>query len=132
MKRIFVNGTFDILHPGHVQLLTYAKSLGDRLLVALDSDDRIKKLKGNTRPINSLAHRTEMMLALKPVDQVIDFSSDVELVHVIQQYDPHIIVVGSDYRNKVVIGSEYAEKLVFFDRINGYSSTQIIESISSR
>lgn len=132
MKRVFVNGTFDILHPGHIELLTFARAQGDRLLVALDSDQRVRQLKGSDRPINSLDIRKQMMLALKAEDCVTDFNSDDELRQIIQQYEPHIMIVGSDYRDRPVIGSEYAQQLVFFDRIGTYSTSKIIQSINDR
>jgi D-beta-D-heptose 7-phosphate kinase/D-beta-D-heptose 1-phosphate adenosyltransferase len=132
VKKVFVNGTFDLLHPGHIKLLNYAKSLGDFLLIALDSDERIKQLKGDSRPINDLASRITIMQALKPVDDVTYFSTDNELISLIFNYQPDIMIVGSDYKNKKVIGSEYAKELRFFERIPEYSTTSIIEYISSR
>jgi rfaE bifunctional protein nucleotidyltransferase chain/domain len=132
MKKVFVNGTFDILHIGHIELLNYAKSLGDYLLVALDSDHRVKSLKGNTRPINNLNTRITIMQSLKPVDDVKYFSTDQELISLIFNYKPDIMIVGSDYKNKKVIGSEYTNQLKFFDRIPEYSTTKIIESIGFR
>ena len=132
MKKVFVNGTFDLIHPGHLELLFYAKSLGDHLLVALDSDDRVKKLKGLTRPINNLEIRSLIMQSFKPVDKVVSFDSDEELRNIIKEYTPDIMMVGSDYRDKIVIGSQYAKKLVFFERNQRYSSTKIIECINNR
>lgn len=129
MASIFVNGTFDVLHPGHIRLLSYAKSLGTRLFVAIDSDLRVKQLKGSHRPINDQAIRKEMLLALKSVDEVEVFDSDEELKMWINQIRPYIMVVGSDYRNKNVIGSEFAKNLVFYERIPEYSSTSIIRQI---
>jgi len=129
--KVFVNGTFDIIHPGHLELLYYAKSLGDRLLVALDTDERVRKLKGSDRPINSLSTRKLIMSSLKPVDHVKSFGSDEELSSIIKAYKPDVMVVGSDYRNKSVIGGEYAKRLVFFDRIEQYSSTKVIEKIKN-
>lgn len=129
MASIFVNGTFDVLHPGHIRLLSYAKSLGTRLFVAIDSDLRVKQLKGSHRPINDQAIRKEMLLALKSVDEVEVFDSDEELKMWINQIRPYIMVVGSDYRNKNVIGSELAKNLVFYERIPEYSSTSIIRQI---
>jgi D-beta-D-heptose 7-phosphate kinase/D-beta-D-heptose 1-phosphate adenosyltransferase len=126
---IFVNGTFDVLHPGHIRLLSYAKSLGTRLFVAIDSDLRVKQLKGSHRPINDQAIRKEMLLALKSVDEVEVFDSDEELKMWINQIRPYIMVVGSDYRNKNVIGSELAKNLVFYERIPEYSSTSVIRQI---
>ena len=131
MASIFVNGTFDVLHPGHIRLLSYAKSLGTRLFVAIDSDLRVKQLKGSHRPINDQAIRKEMLLALKSVDEVEVFDSDEELKMWINQIRPYIMVVGSDYRNKNVIGSELAKNLVFYERIPEYSSTSVIRQIQN-
>lgn len=132
VKSVFVNGTFDVLHPGHVRLLSYAKSLGDRLFVAIDSDRRVRELKGNSRPINNSSERKEMLLALKSVDEVETFDSNEELCMWIKQIRPYIMVVGSDYKNKEVIGSEFARHLIFYDRIEQYSTTQKIQSIIDR
>lgn len=129
MSKIFVNGTFDIVHCGHIQLLNYAKSLGTHLLVAIDTDDRVKKLKGITRPVNNENDRLYFLSNIKSVDQVLLFGSDNELKNIIQQYQPDIMIVGSDYKNKPVIGNEYAQKLIFFDRIKPYSTSKIIQSM---
>ena len=131
-KSIFVNGTFDILHPGHLELLNYAKKLGDRLFVAIDSDDRVRGLKGENRPINTAWDRRKMLLNLKAVDEVEIFRSDNELEMLIKQINPDIMIVGSDWKNKPVIGSRFAKQLEFFDRINEYSSTKTIENIINR
>lgn len=127
---IFVNGTFDILHTGHLFLLNYAKSLGDYLLVAIDSDDRVKKLKGTSRPINNQYDRQLMLQNLKSVDEVVIFNTDEELVSLIQKCD--IMVKGSDYIDKPIIGADNCEKIIFYDRINGYSTTEKIQSIINR
>lgn len=129
---VFVNGTFDVLHPGHVRLLTYAKSLGERLFVAIDSDRRVSELKGPSRPISTAQERKEMLLALKAVDEVEIFDSNDELRMWIQQIKPYIMVVGSDYKNKEVIGSEFARHLIFYERIPEYSSTKKIQRIVDR
>ena len=131
-KSVFVNGTFDVLHLGHLALLNYAKSLGDKLFVAIDSDERVRQLKGSTRPIYDVYQRKVMLLNLKAVDEVEIFSSDEELEMWIKQINPTIMVVGSDWRNKTVIGSQYAKRLEFFERINEYSSTKIIQDIINR
>ena len=131
-KSIFVNGTFDILHLGHLALLNYAKSLGDKLFVAIDSDERVKQLKGPTRPIYDTCQRKTMLLNLKAVDEVEVFSSNEELELWIKQIKPSIMVVGSDWRNKTVIGSQYAKRLEFFERIDDYSSTKTISNIINR
>ena len=131
-KSVFVNGTFDVLHLGHLALLNYAKSLGDKLFVAIDSDERVRQLKGPTRPIYDVYQRKVMLLNLKAVDEVEIFSSDEELEMWIKQINPTIMVVGSDWRNKTVIGSQYAKRLEFFERINEYSSTKTIQDIINR
>jgi D-beta-D-heptose 7-phosphate kinase/D-beta-D-heptose 1-phosphate adenosyltransferase len=112
-------------------MLQYAKSLGDYLLVALDTDERVKCLKGSERPINNLNTRKLIMNSLKPVDQVMSFATDDELIDIVRSYKPDVMVVGSDYKDKNVIGSKYAKKLVFFDRIEKYSSTKVIEKIKN-
>ena len=131
-KSVFVNGTFDVLHLGHLALLNYAKSLGDKLFVAIDSDERVRQLKGPTRPIYDVYQRKVMLLNLKAVDEVEIFSSDEELELWIKQINPSIMVVGSDWRNKTVIGSQFAKRLEFFERIDEYSSTKTIQDIINR
>ena len=131
MKTIFVNGTFDILHPGHVQLLNYARSLGDSLIVAIDSDQRVRELKGASRPINSEDDRKLMLESLRGVDSVWIFNSDQELEDICRLYNP-VMVKGSDYQGKRIVGQQYCKEIVFYDRIEPYSTTQVIQDISSR
>ena len=131
MKTIFVNGTFDILHPGHVQLLNYARSLGDSLIVAIDSDQRVRELKGNSRPINSEDDRKLMLESLRSIDSVWIFNNDQELEDICRLYNP-VMVKGSDYKGKRIVGQQYCKEIVFYDRIEPYSTTQVIQDISSR
>ena len=131
MKTIFVNGTFDILHPGHVQLLNYARSLGDSLIVAIDSDQRVRQLKGDNRPINSEDDRKLMLESLRSVDTVWIFNSDQDLEDICRLYNP-VMVKGSDYRDRHIIGQQYCKEIVFYDRIEPYSTTRAIQDISSR
>lgn len=132
MKKIFVNGTFDIIHPGHLALLTHASSLGTELLIAIDSDRRVKEKKGLDRPINNENIRAKILFHIKGVDRVLIFDTDQDLRDAIKEYEPDIMVVGSDYENKEVIGSEYAKELKFFQRDKRYSSTKIIKNIIGR
>jgi D-beta-D-heptose 7-phosphate kinase/D-beta-D-heptose 1-phosphate adenosyltransferase len=129
---IFVNGTFDILHRGHLELLNYAKSLGDYLCVGIDTDDRVREKKGPTRPIHSQEERKFFLENLKAVDEVKLFSSDEELEGLVKSFKPDIMVVGSDWKDKSVIGSYYAAKLIFFDRIGDYATTKTIQDIINR
>jgi D-beta-D-heptose 7-phosphate kinase/D-beta-D-heptose 1-phosphate adenosyltransferase len=130
--KIIVNGTFDVLHKGHIVLLEYAKSLGTTLLVCIDSDRRVKELKGNTRPINNQYDRAYMLTALKSVDLVWVFDSDQELVDQIKSFNPDVMVKGSDYRNKPIVGSEYCKEIIFVELVDGYSTTNIIQRITDR
>jgi rfaE bifunctional protein nucleotidyltransferase chain/domain len=130
MKKVFVNGSFDILHPGHIELLNYAKSLGNHLMVALDSDERISKRKGPNRPINNLKFRLTMMSNIKAVNSVKYFSSDKELIDIISNYSPDFMVIGNDYNYNDVIGKEHAKKLIIFERNKEYSSTNILKKIN--
>ena len=132
MKHIFVNGTFDVLHPGHVQLLNYAKSFGDTLTVGIDSDRRVAEKKGPSRPIYNIKDRSFMLQNLKSVDYVGVFDSDKELEHCLKTIRPDIMVVGSDWKGKSVIGSMYSAELKFFDRIEEYATTKTIQSIIDR
>jgi rfaE bifunctional protein nucleotidyltransferase chain/domain len=130
--KIFVNGSFDLLHLGHISLLNYARSLGSYLLVAVDSDERISSLKGTHRPINCLDVRKCILENLKAVDQVVTFSSDEQLVTHIKNYAPDIMVKGSDWQGKCIVGSQYCKDIVFYSRVGGYSSTNIINSFVSK
>ena len=132
MKKVFVNGTFDIIHRGHIELLNFAKSYGDFLIVGIDSDERVRQLKGPTRPIHNQEDRKFLLENLKAVDRVLIFNTEEELIELVKIIEPDIMVVGSDYKNKTVIGSEYAKQLLFFDRIDEYSSTKIIQGIINR
>jgi rfaE bifunctional protein nucleotidyltransferase chain/domain len=132
MKKIFVNGTFDVLHPGHIQLLNYAKSLGDYLHVAIDTDERVKEKKGENRPVFPQEERKFFLINLKAVDSVSFFSTDEELEKTIEQFSPDIMIVGSDWKGKPVIGSQFAKELKFYDRIKDYSTTATIQSIINR
>ena len=123
MKTIWTNGCFDILHVGHMRLLKYAKSLGSVLVVGIDSDNRVQKLKSG-RPVNSHNFRKEMLMGIRWVDHVVIFDSEQELKNLIKAY-ANLIVVGSDYKHKKVIGSEYSD-VVFFDRVDGHSTTNIL------
>ena len=128
-KIIWTNGCFDILHRGHIELFKYAKSLGDELMVGIDTDYKVELDKGDGRPINLLQDRVFMLESIKYVDKVISFDSTEDLRKTIRWYKPDIMVIGSDWRGKDVIGQEFTDKLVFFDRVEGYSTTDIIGKI---
>ncbi len=131
MRKIVVNGTFDILHRGHIELLNFAKSQGDTLLVLIDSDARVNFLKGPGRPINSQWDRLFMLKNLKSVDDVKVFNTDQELETLIKEYNPDIMVKGNDYKHKPVIGEDYCKQIIFYERTE-HSTTKIIRDIIDR
>lgn len=126
--KVWTNGCFDILHRGHIELFKYAKSLGTELIVGIDSDIKIKKEKGNSRPINKVYDRKFLLESIKYIDKVYIFNSKEELENKIEEILPNIMVIGSDWKNKNIVGAQYTDKLVFFDRIEGYSTTNILEN----
>jgi len=132
MTLVFVNGCFDIIHVGHIELFKYASSLGDLLMVALDSDDKVKTDKGGDRPINNLIDRLEIVRSIKYVDSVSFFNNKEQLEGLVKLFRPDIMVVGSDWRGKQIVGSQHAGEVKYFDRIPGYSTSATIESIADR
>ena len=125
-KIIWTNGCFDVLHRGHIELFKYAKSLGDELIVGIDSDEKVKKDKGKFRPINTMRDRKFILESIKYIDKVITFNSTQGLDDTIETILPNIMVIGSDWKGKTVIGQQYTDKLIFFDRIGDYSTTNIL------
>ena len=128
-KIVFTNGCFDILHAGHVSSIEFAKSKGDILVLGLNSDASIKRLKGPKRPINKQADRALVVAALGAVDAVCLFSQDTPL-ELIKLVKPDILVKGADYKNKEVVGSQFAKKVVLFPLVKGRSTTNLINKIS--
>jgi D-beta-D-heptose 7-phosphate kinase/D-beta-D-heptose 1-phosphate adenosyltransferase len=132
MRRIIVNGTFDIVHRGHIEMLNYARSQGDYLLVAIDSDRRVTELKGPTRPVNNQEDRKFYLDNLKAVNACWIFDSAEELTHICKIYKPDVMVKGSDYRGKPIVGSEYCNSIQFYNIVPNYSTSKIIEDINNR
>lgn len=129
-KIVFTNGCFDIIHSAHIKLLQYAKSLGDILVVGLNSDESIKRLKGNERPINYIEERTTILSCFDFVDYIIIFNTDTPY-EILKQIQPDVIVKGGDYKVENIIGSEFSEEVVLFNFIQGKSSTRIINKIKN-
>lgn len=126
MIKIWVNGCFDVLHRGHYELFNYAKSLGDKLIVGIDSDEKVSADKGLDRPYNNLEDRVYALESLKAIDLVYVFDNKENLEDLIKTSSPDILVVGSDWKGKEIVGGLYAKKIVYFNRIDGYSTTNIL------
>lgn len=129
-KIVFTNGCFDILHRGHVEYLQKAKELGDLLVIGLNGDSSVKRLKGESRPINNEKDRAIILSALECVDYIIIFYEDTPF-ELIKKLRPDILVKGGDYKIENVIGREYAKETILIDFVEGYSTTKIIKNINN-
>ncbi|MFQ5518510.1 MAG: D-glycero-beta-D-manno-heptose 1-phosphate adenylyltransferase [Mariprofundus sp.] len=131
-KIVFTNGCFDLLHPGHIDYLDRAAALGDMLIVGLNDDDSIRRLKGSTRPVNDLQHRTVMLAALRAVDLVVPFSEDTPL-NLINALMPDILVKGGDYLPDDIVGASEVRagggEVIVMPFLDGHSSTALIKRI---
>jgi rfaE bifunctional protein nucleotidyltransferase chain/domain len=124
--KIWVNGTFDVMHIGHIKLLEHANSLGI-VRVGLDTDERIKEKKGLNRPVNTLQDRIDFMESIKYVDSVVSFGSNEELEKRIEEWGADVMVIGDDYKYHEIIGSQLVERISFFDKIENKSTTKILK-----
>ena len=125
MKKVWVNGSFDVLHIGHIRLLAHAGSFGS-VRVGLDSDERIQQKKGSNRPVNNLQDRMDFISSIRFVHDVVSFGSDDELINRIKEYEPDLMVIGDDYDYHSIIGVEYIPKIEFFEKIKNKSTTKIL------
>ena len=132
MINVVVNGTFDILHRGHIEMLEYAKSLGDHLLVCIDTDSRVSELKGTNRPVNKQSDRAFMLQSLRCVDTVWYFDDEEQLEEILETYKPDVMVKGSDYRGKTIVGAHLCKEIKFYELVTDYSTTKIIQRITDR
>ena len=131
-RRVIVNGTFDILHRGHIEMLNFARSQGTYLLVCIDSDRSVRELKGSSRPINNQEDRKFALDNLKSTNAVWIFDTQEELEHICEIYKPDLMVKGSDYRDKKSTGAEHCKAIKFYDLVPNYSTSKIIENINNR
>jgi rfaE bifunctional protein nucleotidyltransferase chain/domain len=127
-----VNGTFDILHRGHIEMLNYAKQQGDYLLVAIDTDSRVSELKGPSRPINTQEDRKFHLENLMSVNEVQFFDSKEQLIDMMKSYKPDVYVKGSDWKkDRPSTAEQYCEQVIYYNRVGDYSTTNTILRISS-
>jgi rfaE bifunctional protein nucleotidyltransferase chain/domain len=135
LNKIFTNGCFDLLHVGHIELLKYCKSLDGYVIVAINSDNSIKKLKGDKRPINNQETRKHILQSIKYVDEVVIFEEETPL-EIIREIQPNIIIKGGDYKKEDVVGYQFEKlgllEVKIFDYVPDNSTTKIIERIDNR
>ena len=133
VKIAFTNGCFDILHLGHLEILTKSKEFGDRLIVAVNSDESVRKLKGKERPINDFQTRSNMLASFSFVDYVVEFSDDTpkKLIQIIK---PDFLIKGGDYKKKDIVGndivSSYGGETIIIPLIDGLSTTNTINKLN--
>jgi len=127
-KVVFTNGCFDIIHPGHVRLLKEAAALGDILVVGINSDDSVRRLKGPGRPVQDEKSRAEVLKALSAVDAVVIFDEDTPL-EIIKKIKPDVLVKGAQYGEGEIVGEESVVETVRIPMLKGYSTTAVIERI---
>jgi len=131
LHKVLINGAFDMLHTGHIDLFMYAKSLDPKsyVICALDSDERIRQNKGSDRPVNPLAVRAKILSRIIDINEVWSFNSDEELIWLMSRAD--VRVIGSDWRGKQIVGENLID-IDFFERVNDEATTNTIESYINR
>lgn len=129
---VFTNGCFDILHLGHIDYLEKARNLGDHLIIGLNTDKSVQKIKGPSRPLNNETARARVLASLAFTDLVVMFDEDTPL-ELIKQLKPDILVKGKDYHTKNIVGANFVMdiggKVITLDLVEGYSTTGLIEKI---
>jgi D-beta-D-heptose 7-phosphate kinase/D-beta-D-heptose 1-phosphate adenosyltransferase len=129
-KIVWTNGCFDVLHRGHIELFKFAREVaGDdgTVIVGIDTDDRVSKMKGPTRPFNRQYDRKFVLQSIMYIDKVVYFKDEQKLISLIKKYNCDIMIVGSDWKNKRVVGSENVSSVLYFERMENYSTTKILE-----
>jgi cytidyltransferase-like protein len=130
--RVWINGTFDVVHLGHIKLFQLGKNQLEfphnktNVRVGIDDDSRVQSMKGPNRPINSLSNRIEFLKSIRFVDEVVTFSSDDELRAKIREYSPHIMCIGEEYRGRTIIGEEFVQRVIYVDKFLDLSTTTIV------
>lgn len=127
-RMVFTNGCFDILHRGHATYLQAAKALGDKLIVGVNSDASVRRLKGPDRPLNTENDRAYLLASLAAVNYVTIFTEDTPY-ELLEQVRPDVLVKGGDYQLDAVVGREFAQEVQLIDFVDGYSTTKLIQKI---
>ena len=128
---IWTNGCYDIIHVGHICLFEkcqeLAASCNGKFVIGIDSDKRVKKMKGNSRPFNTENDRAKVLLNIKGVDSVWIYDSDEELENLVKTFSPEVIVLGDEYKNSLVIGASHAKSVMYFPKLSEYSTSKILK-----
>lgn len=127
MTKVWMNGCFDVLHHAHFKMIEHAAEFG-MLVIGIDSDKRVKELKGENRPFHSQEERKYNLERIKGVRKVVIFDSAIALEEMIKSYEPDIFVIGSDYKNKPIVGEQFAKSIIYFNRMNNFSTTKILSN----
>ncbi len=134
-KVVFTNGCFDIIHLGHIDYLSKARDLGDRLIIGLNTDDSVKRIKGDSRPITDEKSRAMILASFKFVDAIVLFNEDTPY-NLINEVKPDVLVKGSDYSTDEIVGGDIVEnnggEIITIDYLEGYSTTSILNKIKSK
>jgi D-beta-D-heptose 7-phosphate kinase/D-beta-D-heptose 1-phosphate adenosyltransferase len=127
-KIVFTNGCFDLLHSGHMELFKFCREKGELVIVGLNSDDSIRRLKGSTRPVNSQKIRTDLLEAISYIDYIVIFDEDTpeELLKLLK---PYYLIKGGDYKPESIIGTHYATETLVCNFLSDMSSSNIIKKI---
>jgi D-beta-D-heptose 7-phosphate kinase/D-beta-D-heptose 1-phosphate adenosyltransferase len=128
MKKVWINGCFDVLHHAHFKMIEFASTFGDLLVIGIDSDKRVKELKGQDRPFHTQEERKYNLERINGVKKVVIFDSSRALEEMIKSYEPDVFIIGSDYKNKPIVGEQYAKSIVYFNRLENYSTTKILSN----
>jgi D-beta-D-heptose 7-phosphate kinase/D-beta-D-heptose 1-phosphate adenosyltransferase len=128
MKKVWMNGCFDVLHHAHFKMIEFASTFGDLLVIGIDSDRRVKELKGEDRPFHSEEERKYNLERIKGVSKVVIFDSALALDEMIKSYEPDVFVIGSDYKNKPIVGEQHTKSIVYFNRMEDFSTTKILSN----
>lgn len=133
-KVVFTNGCFDIIHLGHIDYLSKARDLGDRLIIGLNTDDSVKRIKGDSRPITDEKSRAMILASFKFVNAIVLFNEDTPY-NLINEVKPNVLVKGSDYSTHEIVGGDIVEnnggEIITIDYLEGYSTTSILDKIKS-
>lgn len=129
--KVWVNGVFDVLHYGHFKLLEFAvekKGFNGELKVGIDSDSRVKELKGEDRPFHSDGKRYFQLSQIKGIDEVSVFKDEEQLIEQIKDFSPDVMIIGSEYIEKRIVGREYVKEIIFFPKVEELSTTKILNN----